>query len=130
MSKKDRTPEPGITPRHARGCRHRESRCTCTPTFQAQVWDTAAGKRITETFATISAARRWRQDAYAALRAGTLSADRGPTLGQAADEWLTAARAGIVRTRSGDPYKPSAIRGLRAGPAPACPRRARPRAPA
>ena len=34
------TPE-GITPRHARGCRHRETRCTCTPTFQAQVWDAA-----------------------------------------------------------------------------------------
>ena len=29
---------------------------------------------------------------------------------EAADEWLSAARAGIIRTRSGDPYKPSAIR--------------------
>jgi integrase len=103
-------PEPGITPRHARGCRHRETRCTCTPTFQAQVWDAGAGKRITETFTTITAARRWRQDAYAALRAGTLTADRGHTLEQAADEWLTAARAGIVRTRSGEPYKPAAVR--------------------
>jgi integrase len=101
----------GITLRHARGCRHRETRCTCSPTFQAQVWDAAAGKRITETFSTISAARRWRQDAYAALRAGTLSADRGQTLREAAEDWLTAARAGIVRTRSGETYKPAAIRG-------------------
>jgi hypothetical protein len=100
----------GITLRHARGCRHRETRCTCSPTFQAQAWDAAAGKRITRTFPGISAARRWRQDAYSALRAGTLSADRGPTVGQAADEWLTAARAGIVRNRSGERYKPSAIR--------------------
>jgi integrase len=111
MSTKHRTAEPGITIRHARGCRHRQGRCTCTPTYQAQVWDSAAGKRITETFPTISAARRWRQDAYAALRTGTLSADRGDTLRTAADAWLAAARAGIVRNRSGEVYKPGALRG-------------------
>ena len=111
MSTKDRTAEPGITPRHARNCRHRETRCTCTPTYRAEAFDAAAGKRVYRTFPTISAARRWRQDAYAALRAGTLSADRGPTLREAADDWLAAARAGIVRNRSGDVYKPSAIRG-------------------
>jgi len=32
------------------------------------------------------------------------------TLNQAADDWLAAARAGIVRTRSGETYKPSALR--------------------
>ena len=63
------------------------------------------------TFPTISAARRWRQDAYAAVRSGDLTAERGPTVREAADAWLDAARAGIVRNRSGDPYKPSAIRG-------------------
>ena len=101
----------GITARHARGCRHRESRCTCSPTFKAQVWDARVGKRITKTFATITAARRWRQDAYAALRSGTLTADGGPTLAEAAEQWLDAARAGIVRNRSGERYKPGAIRG-------------------
>ena len=40
----------GITARHARGCRHRDGPCTCTPTFQAQVYDAAVGKRITKTF--------------------------------------------------------------------------------
>ena len=34
----------------------------------------------------------------------------GEELRQAAEEWLLAAEAGIIRTRSGDPYKPSAIR--------------------
>ncbi len=110
MSAKDRTGEVGITPRHARSCRYRETRCTCMPTYKAEVWDAAAGKRLAKTFDTITAARRWRQDAYVALRAGTLSADRGQTLRQAAHDWLAAARAGIVRTRSGDPYKPAAIR--------------------
>lgn len=112
MSKRDRTRSgQGITPRHSRGCRHREGRCTCTPTFKAQVWDAQADKRITQTFTTISAARRWRQDASVALRVGTLSADRGPTLEEAAEDWLGAARAGIVRNRSGETYKPSALRG-------------------
>jgi len=32
------------------------------------------------------------------------------TLREAAEEWLVAARAGIVRTRSDQRYKPSAIR--------------------
>ncbi len=32
------------------------------------------------------------------------------TLGEAADNWLLAAKAGVVRTRSGEPYKPSALR--------------------
>jgi integrase len=33
---------------------------------------------------------------------------------EAAAEWLEAARAGVVRTRSGEPYKPSALRGYEA----------------
>jgi len=105
------TVEPGITERHARNCRVRETRCTCTPTYKAEAYDAAADKRVYKTFPTITGARRWRQDAYSALRAGTLSADRGPTLKQAADDWMAAARAGIVRNRSGNIYKPSAIRG-------------------
>jgi integrase len=31
-------------------------------------------------------------------------------LGEAADAWLAGARAGVIRTRSGDPFKPSALR--------------------
>jgi integrase len=33
------------------------------------------------------------------------------TIGEAAGEWVAAARAGVVRTRSGDAYKPGALRG-------------------
>jgi len=109
MATRNRT-EQGITPRHARGCRQRNGRCTCSPTFQAQAYDARAGKRITRTFPTITAARRWRQDAASTIRAGTLTADRGPTLAAAADDWLAAARTGVARNRSGERYKPSAIR--------------------
>jgi integrase len=96
MSTKDRSDETGIKRRGDR--------------YRAQVYDANAGKQIFKTFGTITAARQWRQDAYAAIRAGTLTADRGQTLREAADAWLAAARAKIVRNRSGDPYKPGAIR--------------------
>jgi integrase len=112
MATRHATRHQGITPRHARSCAVRKGGgCCCSPSWQAQVWDARVGKRITRSFTTITAARQWRQDASAALRAGTLSAERGPTLREAADDWLAAARAGVVRNRSGEPYKPSAIRG-------------------
>jgi integrase len=104
----------GIEARHARACTSRDGgRCSCAPTFQANVWDAKAGKRIRKTFATRSAAKRWRQDAIVALRTGDLSAERGPTLADAAERFLAAAQAGQIRNRSGDPYKPSALRGYR-----------------
>jgi integrase len=45
------------------------------------------------------------------MRHGSLRAAAGVTLAQAADEWLAAAQGGLFRNRSGDPYKPSALRG-------------------
>jgi integrase len=74
------------------------------------VFDKRSGRRIRKTFDTPTGAKLWRQDAQVALRRGVMRAPDGKTLDQAADEWLAAARRGEVRTRSGDPYKPSAIR--------------------
>ena len=109
MSK--RLPE-GISLRHARSCPSRSGdRCRCTPRYQAQAWSPRDRKRLTRTFPTLAAARSWRYDALVGLRRGTLRAAGGVTLNQAADEWLSAAQAGLVRNRSGDPYKPSALRG-------------------
>ena len=109
MSK--RLPE-GISLRHARSCPSRSGdRCRCTPRYQAQAWSPRDRKRLTRTFPTLAAARSWRYDALVGLRRGTLRAAGGVTLNQAADEWLSAAQAGLARNRSGDPYKPSALRG-------------------
>lgn len=77
------------------------------------MWDAEAKRRIWETWPTLSAAKRWRQDAYAQLRAGQLSADRGPRFEDAVERMLDGMRAGRINTRSGDPYKPSAIRGYK-----------------
>jgi len=104
----------GIEARHARTCGSRTGdRCTCRPTYQASTYDVAAQKKVRKTFKTISAAKRWRQDAAVAVRTGELTANRGPTLKAATDQWLADMDAGHERTRSGDPYKPSAIRGYR-----------------
>src|SRR5207245_3047689 len=76
-----------------------------------------------KTFASLAAAQAWRQESQVALRRGTLRVASPLTLAQAAQEWFAAAEAGIVRTRSGDAYKPSTLRAyrqaLRAGVLPA-----------
>lgn len=105
-------PTAGITLRHARSCASRRERgCDCTPTHQAHVFDSRTGKRIRRTFPSKSAAKRWRQDAIVALRQGTLSESKPKTaLKEACDAWLADARAGVVNTQSGDPYKPGTLR--------------------
>ena len=54
------------------------SRCSCTPTFQAQVWSPREHKTIRKTFATLAEARAWRQESQVALRKGTLRAPSRP----------------------------------------------------
>lgn len=108
-----RKPNPiGVTPRHSRACRSATGgACSCSPTYAAWVFDRGSGRKIKRTFTTLAAAKAWRQDSQVALRRGELRAAQPVTVRQAADAWLTGARAGEVRNRSGDPYKPSVIRG-------------------
>jgi len=104
----------GIVLRHARGCRSRASgRCSCSPSYQAQVWSARERKAIRKTFRALGEARAWRHESQIALRKGMLRSSSPTTLKQAAEEWLSAAEAGIVRTRPGEAYKPSAIRAYR-----------------
>ena len=49
-----------------------------------------------------------------AVRQGTMRPASPSTLKQAADAWLEGARKGLIRNRSGDVYKPSAIRSYEA----------------
>jgi integrase len=103
----------GITIRHQRSCAaysDKAARCTCKPAFQAHVWSKREGKRIRKTFPTLSAAKLWRQDALPAVRKGELRAPTQTTLDQAWQSWLARAEDGTIRTRSGDRYKPSALR--------------------
>ncbi|HZC13872.1 MAG TPA: tyrosine-type recombinase/integrase [Thermoleophilaceae bacterium] len=105
-----RRPE-GISLRHASRCRSRaDEPCDCRPTYQAQVYSPRDRKTLRKTFRSLSDARAWRSEAQTALNRGTLRAPSRTTLAEAAEQWLSAAEAGIVRTRSGDAYKPSALR--------------------
>jgi integrase len=104
----------GVVVRHGRRCATRSGgACSCTPSFQAQVWSGRDRKTLRKTFATIGEARVWRQESQVALRKGTLRAPSATTLREVAEGWLAAAEAGVVRTRSGDAYKPSALRAHR-----------------
>jgi integrase len=104
----------GIQVRHSRRCPANSSgRCACSPSYQAQVWSPRDHKPIRKTFPTLAAARTWRQESQLAVRRGTLGAPSPTTLTEAADEWLAAAATGRVRTRSGDAYKPAAVRAYR-----------------
>jgi integrase len=106
-----RTRTEGIDPRHSRSCSSRSGRdCNCKPTYQAHVWSRREEKRIRKTFPTLAAARAWRHDAIVSLGKGTMRAPTAQTVRAAADAWLAGARDGSIRTRSGDRYKPSAIR--------------------
>lgn len=102
----------GVTLRHQRTCTVRAGgRCNCRPTYQAQVYDRITRRKKSRTFASSTAARTWRQDALVALRRGTFRPGRAVSVRQAGEEWIEAAKAGLVRNRSGRLYKPSAIRG-------------------
>ncbi len=112
MTTKRRARHPGIEVRHARNCAAaRGGRCSCSPSYRAKVWSARDRRTIRKSFRSLAEAKAWRADAQVGLRRGTISAPRPITLAQAAGAWLAGARAGAIRNRSGDPYKPSAIRG-------------------
>jgi integrase len=97
----------GIYERHARRCRSQSGgRCNCVPTYQAKVGP--RNDRQTRTFPTYSAAAAWQREVRALAREGRVTTRQ--TVAEAWDAWLAGARAGTVTTRSGDAYKPAAVR--------------------
>ena len=110
MSRRNLKPPPGIEVRHQHGCATRQGKsCDCQPKYRAIVRTPGEGK-LQKTFATVAAAKQWRQDVQVDLRRGSIGRSR-QTVRDAADEWLRLVRAGTIRNRSGNVYKPSALRG-------------------
>lgn len=107
----------GIRRRHSAGCPaiKTDRRCKCSAGYEARVYDRVSGKELRQTFATQAEARAWRSDAASGLRRGTLRASDATTLGAAADALFKGMASGLIRTRSGDVYKPSVARGYREG---------------
>jgi integrase len=67
--------------------------------------------RTSKTFNLASEARAWKRDTEAGLAHGTVAEHASPTLRKAGAEWLAAAHDGAVRSRSGQRYRPSTLRG-------------------
>jgi integrase len=102
----------GIEVRHRNGCRSLSGgRCNCEPSYRAMVWSRRDGEQIRKSFPTLDAAKAWRNDALSALRKGAMRRPVRRKLKDAAAEWLRGAEDGSIRNRSGDRYKPSAVRG-------------------
>ncbi len=111
MSGSAKRPVTGIRIRHTRACgTTRGGRCTCSPSYEASVFSVRDGKKLRKTFATLAAAKAWRADVATAVRKGTMRSPTETTLRAAAEAWLAAAEEGIIRSRSGERFKPSTLR--------------------
>jgi integrase len=104
-------PAPGIRQRHGRACAG-EGRCKCP--WEASVYSKRDGRKIRKQFPTRAAAVEWREDSVPAVRKRLMRAPTQVTVAQAAQAWLEGAAAGVIRPRSGDAYKSSAIRAYEA----------------
>ena len=106
----DRRYPTGIRPRHRSGCATADgARCNCRPAWEASIGSGRTAK-IRRTFPSLAAARSWRADALSKFHRGEVTTDQSRKVREAATELIDGMRAGTVRTRSGDEYKPSAIR--------------------
>lgn len=80
--------------------------------YRGTVSDKIAGRHLRGPWTgSLAEARSWRVDAQAQLQAGTLSAAAGPTVAEAAEEFLADMKSDTFRQRGGHVYKPSTIRG-------------------
>jgi hypothetical protein len=92
----------GIDGRHRRTCTaHRDDGKCCGASFQANVWDARSSKRIRKTFTNKTAAKQWRTDAMAAVRAGTLEETKPKTTVKDAWRPVDAGRARRHRSAPG-----------------------------
>jgi integrase len=103
----------GIEARHARDCTIEP--CTCTPSYRAWVYDKRTGKKVRKHFSgkgALAAAKGWRIDALSDLNRGKNIVPSSVTLRAVTEEWLAGAKARppTVLNRSGEPFKPSAVR--------------------
>ena len=101
----------GIRKLHSQGCPGRDGgRCNCGAGWEASVFSKKDGKKIRKTFSNKAEAKTWRDDANAALSKGGLRAPKPTKVREAWELWEQPAKEGTVRNRSGNRYKPSALR--------------------
>src|SRR4051812_480037 len=103
-----RSLHPGIEVRHGRSCATKDGeKCDCEPGYQACIFNRRDRRKIKKTFKSLAAAKIWQQDSKVAVRKGTMMTPTKLTVDQAAEAWVKGAKEGTIRSRSGDPFKPS-----------------------
>lgn len=110
MAKRRQT---GVRRVHSPACparKDRQARCRCKSGWEASAYD-LAGRKVRRTFSTFDEAVAWRADSLSARRRGRFRAPGPTTVREAGEALVEGMRDGSVRTRSGDRYKPSTIRG-------------------
>lgn len=118
MSKSKASPRSseGIVVRHSRACESRKTKgaaCSCKPSYEAWAWSKRDGFKVRRTFTNHAEAKRWRTTLLKAAQDNSLRKPSSILVRQATDEWVRLAEEGSIRNRSGDAYKPSALRGIR-----------------
>ncbi|MEK6271480.1 MAG: tyrosine-type recombinase/integrase [Actinomycetota bacterium] len=78
--------------------------------YEAAVYLKREDRKLRRTFPTLAAAKSWRNEAATAATKGVLRTPTTTTLREAWTAWLEGAKAGTVLNRSGNPFKPSALR--------------------
>jgi integrase len=96
----------GLRQRHGLNCKG--GRCSCP--WEASVYSKADAKKLRKTFPTRALAVEWQEQSKPKVRQGAMRAPTAQTVREASAAWLEGTRSGLIRTRSGDPYKPAAIR--------------------
>lgn len=78
--------------------------------YRAEAWDNDARRRVFRTFPTAQAARNWRREMQVNIKNGSYRAAEPVIVRELWEQWIVAARSGVVRTRGGSEYKPGVLR--------------------
>ncbi|MEJ7894148.1 MAG: site-specific integrase [Solirubrobacteraceae bacterium] len=94
-----------------------------SPSYRASVWHAGDQRKVRKSLPTLAAAKAWRADTIAGIKAGRIRASQPPRLedifGRVVDGrwedgvWIDGALAGVIRTRGRRPFKESSVRAVR-----------------
>lgn len=116
----------GIEVRHKKGCpnlRQKKASCSkCTLSYRATVYDPSirrtgseksGGYHKSSWSSSLADVRGWRTEKMHAIANGVVAQPSSLTVREAFSEFIDLAEKGLVSNRSGERYKPSAVRGYR-----------------
>lgn len=103
----------GVRQRYSRWCPSRRGEaCGCSPRWEAWVYSRKDRAKVRKTFSERWEAKAWRHEQLALAGVGLLRTPSRRTVSDVAPLWVTMARDGRIRNRSGRHYKPSALRAI------------------